>query len=109
MSNIQQDRKRTRRAALTIASDELLDCLTAAMNHSDFFGSCNDEDAERFKRSRRSCNSERSSLSSLGSQLDDDSFCGELEQTIPALTTEGLAVLSLGKRKCFAEHSSIFR
>ena len=79
-----QDRKRSRRSALIIGSDELLDCLTAAMGHTHFFRSCDEEDCavEHHKRSRGSTDSDFSLCISLEKQKNDitESKCSELVQ-----------------------------
>jgi len=61
------ERKRPRRGAMMLGSEEILDCITAALIHSDIFSSCDEEDHDEpiyhNKRCRYSTDSSRSSRS----------------------------------------------
>jgi hypothetical protein len=62
---------------MMLGSDEVLDCITAAMNHSEFFSSCDDEEDESEYR-KRSRHSSGSSVNSLGQHDEDiESLCHE--------------------------------
>lgn len=85
-----------------LGSDELLDCITAAMIHSDFFSSYDDEEdhSDYHKRSRHSSDS---SLSSFGQKEDcieslcDQAVLGE-DCSIPQLKFSSRPILK-GIRK----------
>ena len=66
-----QERKRPRRGAMMLESDDLLDCITAAMVHSDFFSSCDDEEDGEFHKRSRSSTDSSCSLSSLNSAKEE--------------------------------------
>lgn len=71
-----KDKKRQRRGAIMCSTDDSLECVMAAMMHSDLLNSCDDEDrsdeSEGGKRRRSSA------LSSLTSKNSDSSPRGSL-------------------------------
>ncbi len=75
-----QERKRPRRGAMMLGSEEILDCITAALIHSDIFSSCDEEDHDEpiyhNKRCRYSTDSSLSCRSSLSQKSGSDtSLC----------------------------------
>ena len=74
-----KDKKRQRRGAIMCSTDDSLECVMAAMMHSDLLSSCDDDDwsveSEGGKRRRSSA------LSSLASKHSDSSPRGSLTGT----------------------------